>query len=235
MKTKLFGALIVFCSFILTVATSSIARAATYSISLTGDSAISYYKGYFGSLDSFKVTNSVQFNPFTLFNGDSLSITINDIPLPTSPPLVSVPPVYSFAYTEFLFWVSGHGTGTFQGSLNVNGPNGVSLNFNSLALNQPLFLLASNPPAPFGSSWTLALLLTSGAPQGSSGLTVDGMVANSRVLPLPSALPLFATGLGALGVLAWWRKRKNARKKMRNSYGRLITEIEIALWSRPRG
>jgi hypothetical protein len=28
------------------------------------------------------------------------------------------------------------------------------------------------------------------------------------VTPLPSALPLFATGLGALGLLAWRRKRK---------------------------
>src|SRR5215510_11503786 len=26
--------------------------------------------------------------------------------------------------------------------------------------------------------------------------------------PLPAALPLFATGLGALGLLGWWRKRK---------------------------
>ena len=26
--------------------------------------------------------------------------------------------------------------------------------------------------------------------------------------PLPAALPLFATGLGALGLLAWRRKRK---------------------------
>jgi hypothetical protein len=28
--------------------------------------------------------------------------------------------------------------------------------------------------------------------------------------PLPPALPLFATGLGALGLLGWRRKRKNA-------------------------
>jgi hypothetical protein len=207
MKTKLFMALIVFCSFILAVATSNIARAATYSISLTGDSAIPYYTGYFGTIDSFKVTNSVQFNPFTLFNGDTLSITINDVPLPTSPPLLSVPPVYSSAYTDIWFWVSGHGAGTFQGSFNINGPNGVSLNFNSLDLNKALYLLATNPQAPFGPSWTLSLLLTSGAPPGSSGLTVDGWVAASRVLPLPSALPLFATGLGVLGLLGWRRKR----------------------------
>jgi hypothetical protein len=27
--------------------------------------------------------------------------------------------------------------------------------------------------------------------------------------PLPAALPLFATGLGALGLLSWLRKRKS--------------------------
>ena len=33
-------------------------------------------------------------------------------------------------------------------------------------------------------------------------------VATSGVVPLPAALPLFATGLGALGLLGWRRKRK---------------------------
>jgi hypothetical protein len=36
-----------------------------------------------------------------------------------------------------------------------------------------------------------------------------GIVATSAT-PLPAALPLFATGLGALGLLGWRRKRKNA-------------------------
>jgi hypothetical protein len=26
--------------------------------------------------------------------------------------------------------------------------------------------------------------------------------------PLPATLPLFATGLGALGLVGWWKKRK---------------------------
>jgi hypothetical protein len=37
-------------------------------------------------------------------------------------------------------------------------------------------------------------------------LTGTGIAAT----PLPAALPLFATGLGALGLLGWRRKRKNA-------------------------
>ena len=41
---------------------------------------------------------------------------------------------------------------------------------------------------------------------GSS--TTGGVEAAST--PVPAALPLFATGLGALGLLGWRRKRKNA-------------------------
>jgi hypothetical protein len=33
-------------------------------------------------------------------------------------------------------------------------------------------------------------------------------IAPDTVTPLPSALPLFATGLGGLGLLGWHRKRK---------------------------
>lgn len=36
--------------------------------------------------------------------------------------------------------------------------------------------------------------------------TLDATVGTT---PIPSALPLFATGLGALGLFGWWRKRKN--------------------------
>ena len=43
---------------------------------------------------------------------------------------------------------------------------------------------------------------------------VDSNVATVRIdvtaTPLPGALPLFATGLGALGLLVWRRKRKQS-------------------------
>jgi hypothetical protein len=38
----------------------------------------------------------------------------------------------------------------------------------------------------------------------------SGSLAPVAPVPLPAALPLFATGLGALGLLAWRRKRKAA-------------------------
>ena len=37
-----------------------------------------------------------------------------------------------------------------------------------------------------------------------------GFVGSPVVTPLPATLPLFATGLGALGLLGWRRKRKAA-------------------------
>jgi hypothetical protein len=50
-----------------------------------------------------------------------------------------------------------------------------------------------------GNTW----FSPSGSPPGA--LEVDGA---ATVTPIPAALPLFATGLGALGLLGWRRKRK---------------------------
>jgi hypothetical protein len=48
-----------------------------------------------------------------------------------------------------------------------------------------------------------------------AGIAVVGLASSSSAsgqqltaTPLPAALPLFATGLGALGLLGWRRKRK---------------------------
>jgi hypothetical protein len=38
----------------------------------------------------------------------------------------------------------------------------------------------------------------------------DNMIVTPSAVPLPAALPLFATGLGAMGLLGWRRKRKAA-------------------------
>jgi len=45
-----------------------------------------------------------------------------------------------------------------------------------------------------------------------SGIGIVGVVT-----PLPAALPLFVTGLGALGLLGWRRKRKNTGLTERNA------------------
>jgi hypothetical protein len=38
--------------------------------------------------------------------------------------------------------------------------------------------------------------------------TVSDITIDVTATPLPAALPLFATGLGGLGLLGWRRKRK---------------------------
>jgi hypothetical protein len=43
----------------------------------------------------------------------------------------------------------------------------------------------------------------------ASGLIPFGLTGYIAATPLPAALPLFASGLGTLGLLGWRRKRKN--------------------------
>ena len=45
---------------------------------------------------------------------------------------------------------------------------------------------------------------------GSLDITYNFDPSTPAETPLPAALPLFATGLGALGLLGWRRKRKAA-------------------------
>jgi hypothetical protein len=72
-----------------------------------------------------------------------------------------------------------------------------------LASIETIYILSG--PVECASSFTG---LGSGcAPDGTGYLIVD---YSDVPTPLPAALPLFATGLGALGLLGWRRKRKNA-------------------------
>jgi hypothetical protein len=53
--------------------------------------------------------------------------------------------------------------------------------------------------------------ITGGSLTDSSGhITTFDLSGTIAETPLPAALPLFATGLGALGLLGWCRKRKAA-------------------------
>lgn len=47
---------------------------------------------------------------------------------------------------------------------------------------------------------------------GESGLPLASVSFSVSATPLPAALPLFATGLGGLGLLGSWRKRKDKPK-----------------------
>jgi outer membrane lipase/esterase len=98
----------------------------------------------------------------------------------------------------------------FTSISNVDGLNGTALTNpdsalipNSWALYGTTALLRS-PNAAQTSFWADDEHFAAHAQQLEGALLID--VANT---PLPAALPLFTTGLGALGLLGWRRKRKN--------------------------
>jgi hypothetical protein len=71
------------------------------------------------------------------------------------------------------------------------------------------FFLASVLPGTLNIS-TLSGALFLGGP-GTVDYSINiGLPNGAYVTPLPAALPLFATGLGALGLLGWRRKRRAA-------------------------
>jgi hypothetical protein len=83
---------------------------------------------------------------------------------------------------------------------------GAGINGASLAANTDDFLLVWDIPTGVFLSF---LYSTASSPifVGNTGTITFTPVSE---VPLPGALPLFATGLGALGLLAWRRKRNSA-------------------------
>ena len=63
------------------------------------------------------------------------------------------------------------------------------------------------------TSASTAIAFLNGDPTSDTSNGLDNIslnLANVGATPLPAALPLFATGLGAMGLLGWRRKRKGA-------------------------
>jgi hypothetical protein len=69
-----------------------------------------------------------------------------------------------------------------------------------------------DPPGPFfDGQYDLAFILLNTIPLGNGAIAfLDGgtVTLGDSATPLPATLPLFATGLGAFGLLGWRRKRK---------------------------
>ena len=66
-----------------------------------------------------------------------------------------------------------------------------------------------DPTSTFSCS--LTQMVEDQAANDHTGL--DPNEVNTTVTPLPATLPLFATGLGGLGLLGWRRKRTTAARK----------------------
>ena len=121
---------------------------------------------------------------------------------------------------------------TYTGSLGINDPNGTLsdvLRFVDTTVpgttcgptgpgcaNEMIFYSLDNGSAPADvgplSFPNIATFLTENADGTFSYTTSNGHNTYNGVsgTPLPAALPLFATGLGAMGLLGWRRKRKSA-------------------------
>ena len=107
---------------------------------------------------------------------------------------------------------------TIDGNTFASGPGGfASVTFN----NGSLISIAY---AGTLDSWSFALVTGMLSyiysdftdPSHSTFGTITAQLAATPAVsstPLPAALPLFATGLGGMGCLAWWRKRKDSKCK----------------------
>jgi len=95
------------------------------------------------------------------------------------------------------------------------GPNALSPYFDvaiqAPTLHDTLFVTFSKSPSMAASdlSWTIV----SGSVSLVDGFCCVNLIPGTALspvspTPLPAALPLFATGLGALGLLYWYKKRR---------------------------
>jgi hypothetical protein len=144
-------------------------------------------KGYIGTWDGLKATSILYTSPVLTLptaNGGAL------IPLVFSPDLQLLP---NAQYVAFLSTSDlGFQVGFFSMPLATTGAIGGMVYFN----NGTDFAALTN------SSWDCS---------SSCGLPDAWFKAElSSATPLPAALPLFATGLGALGLFGWRRKKKAA-------------------------
>ena len=114
-------------------------------------------------------------------------------PLGTNAIVATVPPTF----TGFPLGVT---SGTFLGTLNLLDPTSYNM----------AFITANG-----GTAATAAVALMNGIQNGQSYFNIHTTMNGGGEIrgqlgpvPLPTALPLFATGLAALGLLGWRRKRK---------------------------
>ena len=103
------------------------------------------------------------------------------------------------------------GDGFYSSSLDIYLNNSLVLDYQFTSLPSAESFFTDNP-ITFGA-WggglaDVSIVYSLTSDQANSGFAFD--YAIGTVTPIPAALPLFASGLGVLGLLGWRRKRKNA-------------------------
>jgi hypothetical protein len=111
----------------------------------------------------------------------------------------------SYASSDFNFTIPAASNPFLAGGLNADGSTtgGLVIAGNSIFASTMGVFLAHNggSSTDIGSSLTFSLVS-----DGTGSVSTDPSPAPDPT-PLPAALPLFLSGLGALGLLGWRRKR----------------------------
>src|SRR5262245_34927671 len=119
----------------------------------------------------------------------------------------TVGPVTSLQEDGLVFHTSAYGADANRSPSLGPGNNILVLTITAAGLTAATFV-ADLLPATMGANTSNALFAADvlNNNNGNTGIIDFG----ARAVPLPAALPLFATGLGALGLLGWRRKKKAA-------------------------
>jgi hypothetical protein len=111
--------------------------------------------------------------------------------------------------------VSSHRTPFFTANSGTSGPGGTAeaaaaaaYNVGSLSINGTLYSFNSVNADGLNLIGTDFYFAIDGGVDLPVSYYVSGLVWNPATTPVPAALPLFATGLGAMGLLGLRKKRK---------------------------
>jgi hypothetical protein len=146
---------------------------------------------------SFQIT----FDPTLLYLGaNPLAPNISDLSVSATDSYLNPVSPYQITLDPILYWTYSYGTLTLSSdpSFSKDDPNSmlITLGINGFGQNP------CTSPSQCSDSWYS---------QDSFGDTITASgVADITQTPLPAALPLFASGLGAFGLLGRRRKRKAA-------------------------
>jgi hypothetical protein len=135
--------------------------------------------------------------------GDPSTIVLNSLSF-TAGVNATVPQYYGNTYS--IAETMTIGTGTSQIAI----PFSLNISYqDTLTIGGTTFSILDG-----NSLWQVAVIgMTLGPnPGGTMTGSLMAMVTDPGVsqAPLPAALPLFASGLGGMGLFSWWRKRKRA-------------------------
>ena len=175
-----------------------------------------------GAISATPASASIAFTDNALTYDPSVSGAITSINAQYDRQVLSTAAGDTFPITFRL--VAAQGSGTFATSINLGGTQNAGVYNTLLASNLTaanFALISGSGILDFASSGQItfgveAILAPAGNVTQRANFDNFNITINPNPVPLPGALPLFATGLGALGLLGWRRKRKATAGATRN-------------------